>query len=442
MKGTRKNLTACLFAALVFGSSAVYLERGNAGLSEEILERESSSFKGSFGSTIPRSRRQQSLGNFLDQYRQAMTAKELQRLIVRSYQSGYPDWPLLREIYAMQLSKEELAQLRVDVFSLNCPSVMRERILGMIAEAESRFYDDSLESLFDFVIGTSGLHGKFRSDFIDWAKNDPQAAIAWFRSKDPVEDFKNGSFSGAESRSALFRALLNGLTEVRLESAIEVIESEPNVDAYRDIPWAVIEGLIEDARESGSDELVQRLLEAHPVSTIRSDDPFSNSNFWSEFTKATGDVERSVLLLGTLNEIQGYGIAMAQIIDGVPDLTFEERADWLTESMPASNHLAEGLYELSKEDGSPFAWGPMSSEVIPWLEKYPAGEVKDTVLTSLSQRLSNHREFSEALQLVDQIADLGQQESSRRKVAQDWLDVEPEEAGQHLPADLIQSLAK
>lgn len=445
MKSAHRNLTACILLALAFGGSSTYLARENATLRKQITSIKPSSSNSPSPSSPARTRstRKKTLADFLAKHRQPKTAKELLWQLILASQSEISPKPLISEIYLPQLTAGKLAQLRLEISTFDCPASYRHQMLELIAIAESRFLKDSPEALFDHLISTSGIYDHFRADFSNWAKTDPQAAIAWFTSKDAHLDFQNGKIIGSENRNNLFAALLEGLAQTDLATAIEVIENETNSATKRNIPWSVIQKIIQDAQTSESDDLAQRLLKAHPSAIVQSDDPFSSANFWTELTRATGDLDRSVSLLNSLEKDERMGIAMAQIIEGKPGFTFQEKADWLTESLPNPTDFIDSFAVISPAQNSLSEdWGPVNPEAIQWLENHQDGGLKNSLLTSLSEVLTEFKKHSSAYQLGVQITEPTQRLTALQEIARNWIRQDPDQATQNLPADLLKSLTE
>ena len=126
-----------------------------------------------------------------------------------------------------------------------------------------------------------------------------------------------------------------------------------------------------------SDELVRRFLNAHPSAVVRSGNPFSPSNFLTEFTRATGDLERSIALLNSLDRDEKVGVALGQIMKGTTGYTFEEKAGLLAESLTTQEELVEGIVEISKQpEFDPFSQ-PIHPEAIQWIETQEDGVVPE-----------------------------------------------------------------
>ncbi|MFT7304636.1 MAG: hypothetical protein ACI8UZ_003494, partial [Akkermansiaceae bacterium] len=210
MKPVHKNLAASAILLLTFGSSSAYLASQNGNLKEELsllVSGPSSKEPATKSRQFEPSAR--TLSDIRDEYPSSMSAKELLRRVTMAQHSNKQELLNLHNFFFGKLTIEELANLRNQLRDLDGNRSALSIIEHSIATFEFEHFRDRPEAFFDRIIEVATLNGSPLQHFTHWTIEHPDAAIAWFQSKDPSTDFKNGTAFGDQNRIFLFHALLD-----------------------------------------------------------------------------------------------------------------------------------------------------------------------------------------------------------------------------------------
>ena len=417
MKFDPKTHLALVFLVLLMAVPSVYLSRGNKEL-EERLETMKGAGVGEAGRLrgYSRKNREMTVGRLFRQSSRVTDARSM----VMTYAQAQQD----RNSFAMhklqydlaKLTFEELRALRVGIRKI--PGPHKETMELMISSAELSLSPDEPGLFLDAAIQTARFDRNFQKKLEDWALSDPGAAIAWFQSQTAANHFENGTIDGRDNRAKAFGSLIKGIAAGNLELAVDLFSKESRLYELLEARSILVSLSMERAIEEKDESLFRTVLETSDFGQM---DPFSlfgSGGPWFDYTKATGDLTRSVNLLKSMNNQAHFGRKMAAIIASQEDMPLREQIDWLKNEIPDQQGQIEA-FEASFSNrilNDPFATGLEFVDSVKELER---GLDRDLELSALVKGLRRTGRREEATALIQEIEDPGLRAKAEKDQADD-----------------------
>ncbi len=445
MTPLQKNIAACLVLLLLFGGASRHLGNERARMEDKTLSLKHEALSSSQSSPRPKTTREKTVGDLIRDYSKPLSARDLMSRLSLTENQRSSEWWKIFNLHLARLDSLELEKLQADLWNANGPDQIRQSLFDSILSLQHERLKDDPAGFFEHVVGVGEANSKVQKFFIDWAQNDPQAALEWFRSKDPDTDFKNGSVFGGSNRKNLFEALLSGLASSNLNHAVDLIREENLRSTLYEIPWILTSRLIESAISEGDDSDLIHLLDSNKLNHLpMAIDPFSEHRFWTEFTKATGDLDRSVQLLKSSEKPYGYGDAIAQIIASQTDLPIQAKADWIRSQMPNQDDYHQSLSRLllnSRDDADPFGSSDsFDSQTKEWLLEKTSTPENDPLFLQVASGLRNQGDWKNAYDVAVKVSPSPARNDKIQELAKAWLYSNRDEALQFLQPELLNQI--
>ncbi|MDA7933462.1 hypothetical protein N9C66_02630 [Akkermansiaceae bacterium] len=444
MTPAQKNFAASTILLIVFGATSSHLSRENRRLESIIPSFHQQQSEGSKTNSARTARsRERTVADLVRKYSAPITARELlQKWSLTENSQSLENWKTF-QFYLARLSTPELLELDRELRTIDGPDHIRDRLLQSLQSLLHEKLKENQSQFFDHVIAHRSVDQTTQHYFAEWAKSNPQAALAWFRTKDPELDFENGTFQGIKNRSLLLTNLLAGLAVSEISTAIAVLREENKRGRSFPVPPELSEELIDRAVRNGDDSNLYHLLMSNRLNhQPNTEDPFIKGSWWKRFTSQTKDPDRSVKLLHSLEKPHGYGTAMAAIISSQEDLSLEKQIDWLREKIPERPPLDRAISQLllGESPDNPFGENTFSQEAREWLDQQSTGPDKDAPFTDLATGLRNSGNYLGAFQVAQKLTHSPENKALVLKVAQLLQFSDPQEAARALPTALLEQV--
>lgn len=447
MTPLRKNIAACLVLLLLFGGASQHLGNERTRMENKTLSLKHGALSSSQSSSRPKSTREKTVGDLLRDYSKPLSAQDLMSRLSLTENQRSSEWWKIFNLYLTRLDSLELAKLQVDLWNANGPDQIRMNLIHSIQSLQHERLKEQPAQFFEHVIEVGEANSRVQNFFTDWTQNDPQAALEWFRSKDPDTDFKNGSVYGGRNRKNLFDALLRGLVNSHWKSAVDLIRDENERSTLYEIPWILTSRLIESAVSEGDDSDLIHLLDSNKLNHLpMAIDPFSEHQFWTEFTKATGDLDRSVQLLKSSEKPYGYGDAIAQIIASQADLPIQAKADWIRSQIPNQDDYHQSLSRLllnAPDEADPFGSSDsFDSGTKEWLLEKASTPENDPLFLQVASGLRHQGDWKNAYDVAVKVSPSPARNDKIQEIAEAWLYSNRDDATQVLPPEILNQIDK
>ncbi len=276
-------------------------------------------------------------------------------------------------------------------------------------------------------IVSSGRSSTTQRPMLNWAAQEPEAALRWYRDRSGSGALKLGR--DRQLAQSLLTDLLCGLALSEPDLAFQLYQKTPREEMHEWIPMWLASAFAEQMLQAGDEPPVLKMLQIHSakdqISVLRGIvGEFARSGKFDEglnfVTKHDPSPDARIDYIGHLFS---YALPYHKIGDGFDWLlttTTESKAPELIGRIIA-DHLSGGggIRELEAED---------------WLEKQSPGEVRDQGYASLSEARLKVKFFEKALQHARRIKEESLRNSTRKKIEECWLEHDPKEAGLRLGA--------
>jgi hypothetical protein len=198
----QKNLAACgLLLLLFFGASDHLAKEKNRLESRVQAFRKESSLALVSGRSRSRSSHERSVADLLGRYGGPMTAREL--LLAWCHAANHRDPLKMWKISVFSLSQlpfGELMELEDALRKEDGPGRARQSLLHTIYSLIDQHLQSDRVRFFDHVVQAETFYGASRVYFTEWIKEDPEVAMAWFRSLESKSDQGLGLRPGSRMR--------------------------------------------------------------------------------------------------------------------------------------------------------------------------------------------------------------------------------------------------
>jgi hypothetical protein len=306
-----------------------------------------------------------------------------------------------------RMTLDELRQLRVDLRKAPDVGNNNKLVEAMISEAEIKLIPNDPGPFFDGVLQVARFDSSLQKSLTEWATKDPGAAIAWFQSKTEASDFQDGSYESRQNRAKVLAGLLQGIAATNLDLAVELFSKETGRHEREEAGNVLIPLAMKRAVEQGDEGFLRTILET----AVIEGDSFQQgvNNPWYDYTRATGDLEKSVELLKSLENQQNFGLAMSAIISSQNEISFREKADWLRGQVSDSEERLQALaFPIRSQlfDGSEVPY----QETLEATIAQPPGNARDIELLALVQVFKSYSKTEDARRSATEISDPGLRE--------------------------------
>ena len=277
---------------------------------------------------------------------------------------------------------------------------------------------------------TSGYDKGGSSALLEWARSEPDAALAWYREKKASGDLFPGL--NDDLYEELIGDLLYGLSESSPAQAFELYREVPRDEMNGSVPGNMASSIAKEIMESGDETLLVKMLDFHSGEDQREDRKRILSGAFGTFAKA-GRFDEGMALVDRHNPVPEerndylvYLFTSALRLDRL-----EGGIDWVLASIPEPDAVEKTLEAFAIRD----RWAALE-----WVNRQEPGLVRDVAHAAVARRMGINRNYQEALTNVENISDATLRAETLRSVGQRWLERDRESAEQGLPAELLQQL--
>ena len=292
------------------------------------------------------------------------------------------------------LTPEEYRRLFDEVKASDKSEEMKSmaiQMLSMVGPDNSEGHAEALDR--QLSDGVSSLN--LAATLAEWAKEDPDAAIAWFNGRKGSPEFL-GTAVDDSPQSRLFGGLVAGLARVdpeRAQAMLAEASGQSRVIAARE---AVVSLSLGGAEGRAKAIEIVRGIESQNERAISVQSAVSGMAFRGMMAEAVEFANAA----GLDDNRLARSIVAAAITRGEnPAKTFEQQATWALENAPEDvrDELVGELVSRNRH--------AEEEQVTAWVDSLPEGAERDAGLEAQSQVLTQYDRIDEALQRAEMISD-------------------------------------
>ncbi len=322
------------------------------------------------------------------------------------------------------LSKEEFDHLMDALEAYAGNTQVKEMALQMLGSfAPTGTPRESIERMLGM-----GLQPYTYSNLLaQWAKEDPDAAYAWYMEKREAGALVGkGVYNTPEM--TLLGELARGMAAKDPARALDFCEKFSDEDSRTHLLNSLADGVGRQMRETGDATQFERLLALSEKdnqrfqiveSAVQSQAAEGNLDAGKDFIEKyldTPEARRSVI---------------ENMVTNQRDMPLAERGAWLMKNIEPE-HVPDSVGNFVQRMAYE-GW----STIDDWLGTQPAGAVRDSGFLSLSLSLASQSSFEQALAASRRIDDPTKRVEAENALARRWMAGNPTGAAEGLPAELL-----
>lgn len=346
-------------------------------------------------------------------------AKELISAI-RPFSGGEDHWALTMVFSRLNsMSEEEYDEFLNALADFPAPEHSKKLVMFTIQLTQPGLAESWQEALERVM--ARGRGDSLLSPMSFWTREDPEAALAWYREKvDSGEIFGKGIDTPFERK--VFGALIRTLSESQPERALDLFESRAPERRTEEMGDGLTEVLASAMVKTGDDTHLLQMIELHD----------------------TARVLRIALKEHVSAFKFGEGVAFIDRFVTDPG----QRADFIVEGVRGQDGVGRKGAALNwLRDNTPEAEAPelfrrlgASGDIGFWLKTEKPGPLRDQGHLGRIEHRMESREFSEAFADAKNIGDQTLRASAQDRVGRAWLQHDEAEATEGLPVEVLRQI--